>query len=367
MIKKLFFGILILGGIFCFSPVAQAQMFSETKRENKSFRLKPGTQVQVFNKYGNVNVLVWEKDSVRFEVSITAQSKQQARVNKILSSIDCEMVSAAGFISARTVFNDNSATFWKDVVSYAGKVINAGNNLQINYTVYLPAASPVKIENKFGNIYLGSHKQNADINLSNGDLQARDFAGTFKLKLEFGSATIQEAVHGQFEINYSDVSVQQVTNLSLNSRSSNLDIDKVTNLEINSVRDKINIRNCSSLDGDASFSRIRINTLESGCTMNTRYGDLKLNGISKNFRHIYVRSEYTDLVCSFSNQAAYSIDLSYDPKTTLNMPGSIDNQFKREVVNATTGAVKARAEIGHAGSSQVTLLMKAGSLTLLNK
>ena len=138
--------------VACMPLLLVSQTFSEKREESKTYRLKPGTLVQVSNKYGNVNIMNWEKDSVRFEVSISVQSKQPSKLNKILTSIDCEMVSTASVISARTVFHDNSATFWKDVVSYAGKVVNTSNNLQIHYTVYLPEANPVKIENKFGNI-----------------------------------------------------------------------------------------------------------------------------------------------------------------------------------------------------------------------
>lgn len=346
--------------------MANAQMFSETRVESRSFRLKPGIEVQVYNKYGNVNVMSWEKDSVRFEVSISVRSKQQEKLNKIISSIDCEMVSTATFISARTIFHDNSTTFWKDVVSYAGKLINTGNNLQINYTVYLPADNPVKVSNKFGNIYMDSFRANVDINLANGDMQARDFSGIFKLKLEYGSAMLQETGHSQIDISYSELSVQQAANITLNSRSSTINLEKVNILELNSVRDKINVKSCTAVNGDASFSRIQINSLESGCTLRTKYGELKLNKVSRNFRNIYIRSEYTDVACFLNRQSSYSVDLNYDAKTMLNIPMSVDSRLKKETLNAAAGTMKAYGEFGHSGGAQVTLSLKSGSLTLLN-
>jgi DUF4097 and DUF4098 domain-containing protein YvlB len=178
----------------------KAQTYSEKREQGKSFKLKSGTVIQITNKYGNVNVIPWEKDSVRIEVSMSAQSKQAAKVVKILTSIDVEMMSTANSISARTVFYDNSATFWKDVVSYAGQVINTSNNLQINYTVYMPVANDIKIDNKFGNVYMDNHSGNADITVSNGDLQARNFSGGLKLKIEFGSANFQDADEAQLNI-----------------------------------------------------------------------------------------------------------------------------------------------------------------------
>lgn len=344
-----------------------AQVYSEKREQGKSFKLKSGTVIQLTNKYGNINVMPWEKDSVRIEVSMAAQSKQAAKVVKILSSIDCEMMATANSISARTVFYDNSTTFWKDVVSYAGQVINTSNNLQINYTVYMPVTYDIKIENKFGNIYMDSHSGNADITLSNGDLQARNFTGGLKLKLEFGSANFQDAGEAQLSINYSDLTARKINSLSLNSRSSTVDIEDAATIEITSIRDKIVVKSCSSLNGEASFTRIRINELESASTMTTKYGELRLNSVTKNFRVINIRSEYTDVFLGFNPSDSYSMDLIYDAKTSLNITPSISNQLKKETLNAKLGTVQASGNIGKSGASHVSVNVKAGSLSVLNK
>jgi len=347
--------------------VLSAQVYSEKREQGKSFKLKSGITVQISNKYGNVNVLPWEKDSVRIEVSVSAQSKQAAKVVKILSTIDCEMISTATSISARTVFYDNSATFWKDVVSYAGQVINTSNNLQINYTVYIPETVPIKIENKFGNIYMESHLANVDITLANGDMQARDFNKTLKLKLEFGSASLQDVIDAQFTINYSDLICRKLTSLALNSRSSTIEIEETGAIDLKSSRDKLAVKSCNSLSGDASFSRIRINGLEAMCAMNTKYGELKLNTIAKNFRTIQVKSEYTDIFIGVSPGAGYSMDLQYDAKTNLNISSQINSQLKKETLNTKSGTMQATGEIGKSGASHISVTAKAGALTLLNK
>lgn len=351
----------------CLPLLLVSQTYSEKREQSRTFRLKPGTLVQVNNKYGNINVMNWDKDSVRFEVSISVQSKQSAKLDKVISSIDCEMISTASVISARTVFQDNSATFWKDVVSYAGKVVNTSNNLQIHYTVYMPAANPVKIENKFGNIYMDNQKGKADIILSNGDLQARDFGANLKLNLEFGSASIQEVNEAQFNINYSDLYLQKAGKLTLDSRSSTLDLEEVGSVELESVRDKMTIKSCTSVSGNASFSRIRINELQTACSITTKYGEVKLSGIPKSFISIFIKSEYTDIVMSVNPMATYSLDMIYDTKTILNFPPSIDNQLKKETINAKYSTIKANGIVGKSAASQMTVTAKAGSITLMNK
>jgi len=275
------------------------------------------------------------------------------------------MMATANSISARTVFYDNSATFWKDVVSYAGQVINTSNNLQINYTVYMPVANDIKIDNKFGNVYMDSHKGNADLTIANGDLQARNFSASLKLKLEFGSASIQDADHAQFTVNYSDLTLRKVNTLNLISRSSTIDIEEATSIDIASQRDKLVVKSCNSINGDASFSRIRINELGTTSTMNSKYGELKFNSIDRNFRNINIKAEYTDIFLGFLPSDSYSIDLIYDLKTSLNISPAINNLLKKETLNAKLGTMQVTGNIGKAGISHVSVTAKAGSLTLL--
>jgi len=344
-----------------------AQIYSEKHEESKSFKLRSGALVQITNKYGNVTVIPWEKDSVRIEVSMAAQSKQAAKVVKILSAIDCEMLATANSISARTVFYDNSATFWKDVVSFAGQVMNTSSNLQVNYTVYMPVSNAIKINNKFGNIYMDSHKGSADITLSNGDLQARNFGDGLKLKLDFGTGSIQDVDDVQLDINYSDLTLRKANTINLNSRSSDIDIEEVGTIEITSQRDKLAVKSCNSLNGGALFSRIKINEIESVPSMNTRYGELRLNTIARNFRNINIKSEYTDVFLGLNHLSAYSMDLLYDTRTSLTISAPIIPHLKKETLNAKLGTMQSSGIVGKAGSSYITVSVKGGSLSVISK
>lgn len=358
------FSLLLFVGM---AGATKAQTYSEQREEGKSFKLKPGAVVQISNKYGNVNVLPWEKDSVRIEVIMSAQSKQAAKVVKILSSIDVEMLATATSVSARTVFYDNSATFWKDVVSYAGQVINTSSNLQISYTVYMPVTNEISIDNKFGNIYMDSHRAKANISVSNGDLQARNFSSGLKLKIEFGSASIQDAENMQLTSNYSDVSIRNVKSITLNSKSSTIEIEQCEALDITSSRDKLLIKSCNTLSGDASFSKIRITELEAVTSMTTKYGELKLNSVSRNFRTIQIKSEFTDIFLGVNPASGYSIDLQYDSKTSLNISSQINNQLKKETINPKLGTIQATGEIGKSGTAHISVTARAGALSMLNK
>lgn len=362
-IRLLLISTLLVGSL----AALKAQVYSEQKTQSRSFRVRTGMQIQIFNKYGNITIMPWQKDSVRFEATISARSKQAAKVLKILSSIDCEMMATASTVSARTVFYDNNATFWKDVVSYAGQVINTSNDLQINYLVYMPTEYDLKVENKFGNVYMDNHQGNANLTVLNGDLQARSFSGELKLKIEFGSASLQDVGNAEISANYSDLTIHKVSKLDISSRSSNIDLNETNSLELDSQRDKITLNSCSQISGNAMFSRIKVSDFGSQINMSAKYGELKLNNVERGFKYIELRTEYTDIYLGLSQNASYSLDLYYDNKTSLILSPVLNNQMKKTTVNQQTGAMQASATIGKASAAQVSVTSKAGSISVVNK
>ena len=347
--------------------VAQAQTYTKKKEVSRSFKAPAGTAVQITNKYGNINVVPWQKDSVRIEVSMNVQGKQLAKVDKIMSSIDFEMLSFGNYINVRTYFRDNQATFWKDVVSYAGQVINTSNNLQIDYLVYMPSDLDLKIDNKFGNVYMDSHSGKVDIKIANGDMQGRDFTNTLKLNVEFGNASLQKVNSGDFNVNYGELSLTEINSLTLYSRSSTLDIEKAKTIEIGSQRDKLTVKSCSVISGDVSFSRVKIGELGQSASLNAKYGEFKLNSADKNFRSIRLNAEYTDILIYLDASSSFAVDLTYDAKTRLTLAPQLSSQLKKETLNAQLGKVNASGSVGRNASSLLYVNTKAGGLSIFSR
>jgi hypothetical protein len=358
--------VLPLAFMLC-TTAAYSQMYNRQRHISRSFGVMQNTNVQVINKYGNIQVISWEKDSVRIVADIIVKAKQAAKADKILSAVDFNFFALGNFIDARTVFSDNQNTFWKDMVSVAGQMINAGNNLEIDYKVYMPAKADLILDNKFGNIYIESLLGNADIKLSHGDMQARDFSGFFKLNLDFGSATMQDIHSAEIIVNYSDITLRKADRINLNSRSSTIIFDEVNTIDMSSRRDEISVKNLSSINGDSYFSNIKINQFNNTATLTLKYGGIKMSNITHGFSTIHLDSEYADLLLNFNQGVSYNTDLSYDAKTKVSLSPAMNSQLKKETLNAKIGTVHSSGNIGKSTTSAVFISAKSGSLTIFNK
>ena len=175
----------------CIAIYSQAQQVEFNKSTNKSFKISPETSVQIINKYGNIHIVKSETDSVTFSVEIKATDKDSAKATKIINNISIQFDASMYYVIAKTAFNDYKGSAWSNLSDIASTAISGGNKVQINWTVTIPENTELKIENKFGNIYMLNHNSELNIDLSNGDFQAQNLTGKSILNVEFGNVKIK--------------------------------------------------------------------------------------------------------------------------------------------------------------------------------
>jgi hypothetical protein len=201
-------------------PLFVTAQFTESKQISKRFKISPETRIEITNKYGNIKINTWEKDSVVFDIKIKVEDKKLSRLEKQISGIDFDFINSQHFIIARSKVGENRSTFEKEVLNFKETVLQADGKIEIDFTVWMPKTNQLKVENKFGDIYVDDFVGDIDINLSNGNLKAHDFSGKTNLKLSFGDATINQLKTGKLDCNYSEVYIKKADKLQIVSKSS---------------------------------------------------------------------------------------------------------------------------------------------------
>ena len=211
----------------------------------------------------------------------------------------------------------------------------------------LPAYAKIKIENKFGDVYLDDRDGDFNLILSYGDLKANNLNGNKNsITLNSCDAEINEINEGKITVAYGNLHVINAQKLSISSRSSNLNIDKINDLTMSSRRDKIYLPNVRSLNGDSYFSEFSLLGLREELNFTFRYGKLNIENIEKNFSFINVNSEYTDIRLTFARGSVYDVDITHHQDVVLSYPRSLAN-LTEKVINAQE---KLKATFGKIGS-----------------
>ena len=344
-----------------------SQVFEKQKNITKSFAVNNDCSIQLINKYGDIHIVPWDKDSASFSIDIKVTDKKEADADKILNAIDVEFTSTPYYLIVKTVFRDSKNTVMSDIADYANSLFNIGKNVEINYIMNVPKTSSLKIENKYGNIYTTNHSGNVQFILSNGDFKANDLNGETKIDLSFGNGVVNTIKNGKLNIGYSDFEIKNSEKLTVESRSAKISITKINNINIDSKRDKYYIDTVGTINGQTDFSYINAYYLKESVFLKSLYGDINLTEISDGFGFININSSYTDIKLYIQRYSSVGFEMNCK-KTELSYLSSITG-IQKQSTNEKTGEYKASGITGTLSPAKSTVQINAvsGSITINSK
>ena len=299
--------------IVMFSGGVRGQVYSE--HFVKNYKASSKSTVELINKYGKVYVIVWDKDSVKIEVDLRVSASDQKKLNKLKSNISFDFTSTNYYIIASTKFTKSGGIF-SDVV----ETIIPSNNVAINYTVYIPNNVNLKVENKFGDVYIDDFMGNLDLLLSNGALKANSLEGNSSIRLNSADAVINNIKSGTVTLRYSDIEIKNVDKLKLDTKFSKIHIFKANHLKITSRRDSYNIEEVTTLSGRGDFTKMNVSYLKNELNFSNKYYSLTVEDINPKFNIINVESDLTDIELRFVKGTAYNLDITHHPDVFLTYP-----------------------------------------------
>lgn len=326
-----------------------AQVFEKSKRFSETFPVNRNTEITVTNKYGNIHLVQWEKDSVRFDVDIRVSSSKISRTDKAFSEIDVKFTTSPYYLIANTTFA-GSGKVWSEITDLTKTVINTGNIAEINYTVYLPAYSRITVENRFGNIYTTDHVAQSEFRLSNGNLQANNLKGQSTVVVEFGNANIKQIEQGKVDLNYAELDLKESGKISLMGRSSTIKLGKTDQLQLNSRRDRIQIDEVNSVSGESNFSRVNFGLVHNNLMLSANYGTITVSSMGRNFKTFQMVANYAVNQIYLDGTHFSSVEITYKAKTKITMPPELKISEKRDPApGADDGFIRAGAGTGLMG------------------
>ncbi len=345
---------------------ARAQEYS--KNITRAYKIKNSTTVDIFNKYGKIHVITWDEDSVRFDIDLKIRASSDSKLNKLKSSIDFDLTGTEYYVTAKTKIGSGSTSVLSDLKDMAGTILSSGSQVTIDYIVMIPDYINLKMDNKFGDVYIDDYTGNLNLTLSNGELKANNLSGNSVINISSGDGVINSIKEGKLMVSYSDFLIKDAGKLSVDSRSSKITIEKVVFLKLQSRHDKYYLPEISELYGDSYFSDFTIHRLLSELNFNFKYGDLSIENITKAFSFISIASEYTDINLVFERGSIYDLDITHHQDVTLTYPRQLGT-LETKVINEQEKQMLSYGKIGY-GTARSKVKINAPkkcTVTILHK
>ncbi len=356
-----------LFGVFLMLSAFDAMAVDDTKLTKditRKFKVGPSINIDVENKYGQVIINAWDKDSVLVNVEVTAYGKNNSDTQKTLNRVDFDFDHVSNFLTIKTVFDRSSGTF-KEVMRGIGdysKSLLSKNKLQIDYEIYLQEKAAFDLTNKFGNVYIDRHSGQLKIVMSHGDLKANSLTGNSRIELSFGNASIKNPQDGELKMRASEVEIDKSANLSLTSSSSEIEIEEAFSVKIDSRNDKLEIDNIQVIQGKGVFSKIRLGKVESLIDLELSYGDVLADLIMSKYSKVEIEGRSTDIKLALSDRSSFNA-LLVARDDNFNLDEAMDG-FERNDHENRKGFTVVSGKYGTGSPSELTVKAQGGEVTV---
>ncbi len=301
------------------------------KEINKNYEITEGFSLVITNKYGEINVVNWEKDELSVEIVITAESSSQSKAEELLKDVEIELSENSSDVSFITKINS--------------KGMKGKNKIQVVYNVKTPEYLNVDFAQSYGNIYIQHITGLTELELKYGNLTANSLAVSDQdvwnnLDLAYGKAAIEYANALKIKLRYSEINISGSDVLSIESTYSKLDLGNVIDLDIESKYDKLSA-----------------DLLEGSMGVESEYTQISVDRIAPAFTGISAEMKYGNFKGSLDPKTAFLIDAeaSYG---SIKIPEG-DYQSTKDGISE-----EVHGNVGGKSQSQVDVSIKYGNFIL---
>jgi hypothetical protein len=215
------------------------------KSINKSYTVGSSDKLSIDNSFGDVVINTWDKNEFKVDIEIYVKARTEDQAQKILDKIRVNDSQAAGTVWFKTSVGNNNSKHHDDGDDDDDDDGNhhkhhgdKNEEFHINYTVYMPSANALRIENQFGKTTVPDFKGNADITSKFGELKAGNLDNVEQIDVEFGKASIGKVHNGKLTFKFDSRSdVEDISgSIKLNVEFSQAEFavsDNIKDLSIN--------------------------------------------------------------------------------------------------------------------------------------
>lgn len=286
-----------------------AQDESANKSFSKSLTVGRETKLEVINRYGDINISTWDKDSAYITAEIEAYAPDQTRLDKLVAGINVSITGTGSLIRAETVFERETTVLLESFKEFTGKLIDFESRIEINYFISIPDYIDIDIKNQFGDISAEDNTGTISVDLSNGDFRANNLNRISALNLDFGDAVIGSVKSAKIITSFSKINIERSDELDLSSTSSRFDLGKAGVIEIESRKDKFFIGEISTITGASWFTDYSVEYLVTAAGLDLKFGSCDIERINGRFDNMVIKSANADIKANFEPSASYEYEI----------------------------------------------------------
>ncbi|NLJ42606.1 MAG: DUF4097 family beta strand repeat protein [Bacteroidales bacterium] len=337
---------------FTLSSSLLSQSVSEMRSFSRSLNADRDTRLEVNNRYGDVHLTSWNRDSIYIKAEIEATANSTSKLKNLLEGIEISISESGRSVRAETKFGKELTVLVESFKGFTDKIIDYGSRIRINYFISLPDYVDISIKNQFGDVSVENNAGTISVDLSNGDFKAGSLNRLAELNFDFGDAEIGSVKSARIVTTFSKFLIKESGEVTISSTASRYELGTIGKLNFESRRDKFFIENISGIKGTSYFSDFKINHLTGESDVNLKYGSFEVEKTDNRFDRIDISSSYSDITLEFDPSFSSRFEINHTnafvvlPEiNTRSEKETLNDEKKEYLIKGTTGSDPGSREI----------------------
>ncbi len=186
------------------------------------------------------------------------------------------------------------------------KMVHASNRI---LTIWVPMGSQLKIINKYGDVIIGMDVGDAELEVSNGNLEAENFR-LLRLTGKFCNANLGNIKKAVIDFQNGSFTAGNIDDLDLESKGSTIDYEGGNYCYMRSQSDEISIETIGKLDARKTYGSLRIEEVNGDVDFEGQNANIRFRSISPDVKQISINNKYADLRLPVKKLTNYHVDFT---------------------------------------------------------
>ncbi|SRR6056297_485601 len=340
--KSLLLSLLLIVGV-SFSVSAQ----EVSKQVTGNYEVTGDYNLGIENKYGQIEILNWNKNELDVVVDITVGAQSEKRALNALDEISVDIDEGSDGVYFTTEF---------------GKIQTNNVDIQVTYTVKMPVQVNVELSQKYGDLFIQEVAGLADLTVKYGSLKVGaltrgDAEPWNTVDLAYGDGSIENAGYMSLDIAYSELTLTESKALNIENAYSKIFGEKAGIINTEGKYDQYNFEKVESFDAALKYSGINIGTLLRSLDVELAYTNAKIGKVQSGFDRISVEAQYGNVKAGLDPDAAFTVDAQAKYGNIRLPEGDLD--YDRD-----GAALEVSGSVGRNPGSLVSVDIKYGNFEL---
>lgn len=252
-------------------------VITETSVVTGNFNVNANASMFINMREASVNITTWAQNRVEVKVTLTVEALDKEDIDKFFKEV---IIKVNG--NAENVMVSVDQQFSGYLVLGTRKRLRTKNQGLLNIRNYsyqvevkMPETNQLNLKNKFGDVLLGTHRANLDLELYECKFNASQIdAKEALMTLKFSKGMIGKTQNLKLEAYEVDATFGTLKNVSLNAKFSKLTFPDVSNVTLINYESTLIFANVKRMSGQQNFGSL---TLKRGKNVKLNLYEVKLN------------------------------------------------------------------------------------------